>query len=120
MCVKIVHPELTFEFDVESPLDKQVYGATEIRVNYDPNDLHKLDTFLSQLEKMVRLGINCEAEIVVEPGNSLEGLKLERHLEKLKYGLEVNEIAKGLTRMHNNTDHALCEISGMCKKVTNE
>jgi hypothetical protein len=63
---------------------------------------------------MAKNGISCNADIKVNPNNNLDGLRLERQLEKLKLKLDVNEVVKGLAILHADTDRKLSELSGMC------
>lgn len=113
MCIKIICEENIQEFNPGEPLENQVAGAKEILVEYDELD-PRIDHFMDGLECMANSGIGCNAEIKVDTKNKLNGIKLERALEKLKTKLEVNEVIKGLAKLHADTDQKLCEISDIC------
>lgn len=119
MCIRIIGIAESLEFNPSEPLENQIAGAQEIVVNYDPYDL-KISSFVGQMELMVKNGISCTANIRVNPNNHLEGLKLERCLERIKRKLDVNEIAKNLVICHAETDSKLCELSEMCMEKFNE
>jgi hypothetical protein len=119
MCVKIIHQTEEQEFNVSQPLELQIKDAKEILVNYDPYDT-KIDHFISEIEKMIENGINCNLDIKFNPNNNLEGFRLERYLEKLKSELNVNKFIKDLSLFHVNADLKLNEISRMCLGKTNE
>lgn len=118
MCIKIIGNQEQ-EFDVTAPLENQIIGAKEILVSYDPTD-PKIDSFLDQMEEMIQKGIDCKAEIKVKTNNYLNGLKLERAVEKLKRKLNVNEIVKGLSTFHYETNRKLDELSKLCMEKTDE
>jgi hypothetical protein len=119
MCVKIICSDHEHEFNTLMPLEQQVLGATEIVVSYDPLD-PKIDSFVSEVERMVKTGISCNVDIKVNSNNCLNGLKLERRLEKLKVRLDVNEVVKGLTAFHATTDQKLSEMLQVCLERINE
>src|ERR1700677_5236594 len=108
MCVKIIGSQ-ELECDPNEPLELQVSDAKEVIVNYDPID-PKIDYFVEEIERFVKNGISFTADIKFNPNNSLNGIRLERKLEKLKIKLGVNEIVKSLSNSHNYTDKKLCEI----------
>lgn len=112
MCVKIIGSQ-ELEFNPSKSLESQVLGAKEIVINYDPSD-SKIDSFITQVEKMIKSGISCNVDFKVLANNSLNGIRLERYLEKLKLKLEVNELAKNITISHYNTDRKLSELSKIC------
>lgn len=113
MCITIINEENTQEFNPGEPLEIQMAGAKEIYVDYDELD-PKINHFVDGLECMANSGVSCNAEIKVNTNNKLNGIKLERTLEKLKAKLEMNEIIKSLTKLHAEADQKLCEISDIC------
>jgi hypothetical protein len=113
MCVKIICNDHEHEFNPLMPLEDQFVGAKEVIVNYDPVDT-KIDSFLDEVERLCRTGISCNVDIKVNANNYLNGIKLERHIEKLKLKLDVNEVVKGLTKFHSETDKKLVEIQEIC------
>ena len=119
MCIKIIGDQ-TLEYNPSEPLEEQIVGAREIFVNYEPLEYHKIDSFIGQLGYMVEFGVSCNIDIKMNANNDLNGIKLERHIDSLKQKLEVNEIAKGLTRLHLEADRKLCELSKMCSGGMNE
>jgi hypothetical protein len=114
MCVKIIGTE-EVEFNPTESLEQQMMGAQEIIIDFDPLD-EKIDYFVDKIEKMADTGIGCQANIVVNANNCINGMKLERKMEKIKQKLDVNEIIKGLCNFHAETDRKLCELSEMCLK----
>lgn len=112
MCIKIIGTEEK-EFDPTEPLQNQVGNASKIVVSYDPYDL-KICSFEGQVEQMVRNGVSCKADIEVKTNNFLDGIRLERRLEKLKMRLEVNEVVKSIVSNHQETDRKLREMSNIC------
>jgi cell fate (sporulation/competence/biofilm development) regulator YlbF (YheA/YmcA/DUF963 family) len=118
MCIKIIG-EREQEFNPNEPLEEQVVGANEIVVSYDPTD-PKIDSFVGQMERIIKNGISCKVDIRVNANNCLNGMRLERQLDKLKLKLDMNEVVKGLTKFHADIDHRLNEISAMCVEKINE
>jgi len=113
MCVKIICTDHEHEFNPSEPLENQLSGAHEVIVSYDPLD-PKIASFIGQVELMVKNGVSCEANIKFNANNYLNGMKLERHIDKLKLALETNEVVKNLTKIHASTDRRLREIAEMC------
>lgn len=115
MCIKIVRPLAEQEFDTSFPLEQQIAGANEIIIDFDPLD-KKIDYFVDKIEKMADTGISCQANIVVNSNNHINGIKLERQMEKVKKKLNVNEVIKGICNFHADADRKLVELSEICKK----
>ena len=113
MCIKIIHSGDEQEFNQFEPLEQQTIGAKEVLVNYDPVD-PKIDQFVDEMERFCKTGISCEFDIKVNPNNNLDGFKLRRKLQKIKYQLDVNEAIKKLTTIHAETDKKILEIAEMC------
>jgi hypothetical protein len=113
MCVKIICTDHEHEFNPNEPLELQVMGAKEILVSYDPEDT-RIGSFVDQMERIVKSGIDCKFAISVDPKNDLNGLRLSRKLEKLKLNLDINEAVKKLTLFHSETDKKIQEIAEMC------
>lgn len=118
MCVKIICSDHEHEFDPSWALEKQIIGAKEILVSYEPSD-SKIDSFVGQVERMVRNGISFNVDIKVKANNYITRMKFKKQLENLKLKLNVNEIVKNICNFHNHADSKLCEISEMLEK-TNE
>ncbi len=119
MCIKIVGTKSQKEFDPSAPLETQIAGAKEIVVSYDPVD-PKIDMLVDEMERFCKNGISCNVDIKVNSNNYLNGLKLERRVERLKKKLNINEVAKGLTKIYAETDCKLRELSEMCTEKLNE
>lgn len=119
MCIKIIKSDDEQEFSMSEPLENQMDGADEILVSYDPVD-PKIDRFLGEVKRLCDNGISCNVQIKVESNNYLNGIKLERELEKLKRKLDVNEVVKGLTKFHADVDKRLRELHEMCVEKINE
>src|SRR5271155_3757057 len=107
MCIKIIGSQ-ELEFNSAQPLEEQIHDAKEIVVDYDPED-SKIDFFVNEMERFCNTGINCDVEIKVESNNYLDGIKLERRIEKIKQKINVNEVVKGLTKFHYDVDRKLNE-----------
>lgn len=118
MCIKILGKE-EVEFNIDRPLMEQINGAEEIRVNYDPTD-PKISSFLTQIEYMAKNGMSLSADIKVNANNMLNGLKFERRVEQIKKSLDVNEVIRGLAKLHSSVDHRLSELSELCFGRNNE
>ncbi len=119
MCIKIIRPEQQTEFNPLEPLETQVEGAKEILVNYDPID-PQIDSFMVEMERICKNGISCNIDIKVNTNNYLNGIRFERKIEKIKRKLDVNEVVKGLTKFHSETDRKLNEISKICAREMDE
>ncbi len=115
MCIKIVRPEEQKEFNPSEPLERQVEGAKQILVSYDPVD-PKIGSFLNEMERLCNSGISCNVEIKVNTNNYLNGIRFERKIERIKRKLDVNEVVKAIVNNHLETDRKLNEISEMCLK----
>lgn len=114
MCIKIVRTTEEFEFDPGQPLEQQVRGAKKVIIDYNPND-SRIDSFMDQIQRIIRTGTGCSMNIQVNPNNSLAGLRFERQLELFNRDLEINEVVSSLTQMHNNVYKKLSEIYDMCR-----
>jgi hypothetical protein len=114
MCIKIVEPEKSFEFNPMEPLENQVANAHEILVKYESCEERKINSFVREIERMVLSGISCKAEIKVNANNQIDGMKLERKLEKLKKSLDINELVKRVSTFHRDAECKLSELSEMC------
>ena len=112
MCIKIIGSQ-ELEFNSAQPLEQQIHDAKEIVVDYDPED-SKIDFFVNEIERLCDTGIDCNVEIKVEPNNYLDGVKLRRTLQKIKYKLDVNEAIKKIITLHAETDKKILEIAQMC------
>src|ERR1700677_4334470 len=119
MCVKIICSDHEHEFDMSAPLEPQLVSAKEVVVSYDPED-PKIDSFVGQIELMVKNGIGCQAEIKVNARDTFSGMKLKKYLGKLKTELDTNEFIKKLSTFHYEADHKLGELSKMCLGETDE
>lgn len=117
MCIKIVHTEKSVEFDPSEPLEFQVAGAREILVSYNPSEKKEIDIFVEQMELIACNGYNFEANIKVSHNDNVNGRKLEKTIEKIQRKLRVNEVIKGLCKLHSKTDSKLCEISATLGKI---
>jgi hypothetical protein len=122
MCIKIIRSDDWLEFNPKEPLEKQIVGAKEIVVNYDPKDplLVNTDYLYTQMVKMYKNGISCNVDFRVNANNNLNGIKFERKIEKLKQALDTNEVLKKLTTFHANADKKLAELSEICLRKINE
>ena len=117
MCVKIICSDHEHEFDPDQPLERQIVGAKEIFVSYSPVD-SKIPFFLKELDRLCSNGISCNLDFKFKANNDLEGFRVERRLEKIKQGFELNEVVKSLSNMYDKTDKKLQEISrGLLRKV---
>jgi hypothetical protein len=119
MCIRIVNEQAELEFDPLKPLEEQIAGAKQILVNYDPAD-SKIDSFVCQMQRIVKNGIDCRVDIKVSTNNLLKGIVLERQLDKLQLEVYMNEAVKELTKYHSNIDRRLNEMSEMCIGKINE
>ena|ERR1035437_5468304 len=113
MCVKIIRTDDSLEFNASEPLELQIADAQEIVISYIPED-PQIDSFISEVERIVKNGISCKVDIRVNPNNDLGGLRLERQIEKLARKLHINEAIKGLANLHAEADRRLGEISERC------
>jgi len=113
MCVKIIRSKEEVEFNPQEPLEQQVRGAKQIVVNYDPED-KRIQSFMEQVERIVRTGVSCQMNICVKPNNTLAGLRVERQFEMFNEELKMNEVVKALVKSHHETDKRLMEMSEMC------
>ena len=118
MCIKIIGSEQSLEFNPSEPLEQQVTNAKEVVVNYDPEDpmIDNIKLFVNQMERLCKNGISCTVDIKVNSNNHLNGIRLERQIEKLKNKLDVNELVKKVSSFHYDAEHGLCELSEMCKE----
>lgn len=119
MCVKIISPEVTQEFNPAQLLELQTCGAKEILVNYDPSD-NRINCFLNQMERICQNGIDFDVAIKVNPNNHMMGFLLKKKFEKIKHDIDINELAKELTNFHAIADRKLGELSDMCLGKLNE
>lgn len=113
MCVKIIRTHSEVEFDPSELLEYQVRGAKKVIIDYNPND-SKIDSFIEQMNRIVKNGIHCSMNVEVNPHNMLDGLRIERKIESLNKELEINEVISSLVQMHNNVDKSLSEIQDIC------
>ena len=109
MCIRIIGNE-SLEFNPNEPLELQIGGAKEILVSYDPLEGQKINTFVCQVESLIKNGVTCDADIKVNSNNSLDGMRLERKLHSLRMELGLNSVIKALTTFHSSTDRKLSEM----------
>jgi cell fate (sporulation/competence/biofilm development) regulator YlbF (YheA/YmcA/DUF963 family) len=120
MCIKIIHADWQKEFDPSFPMEMQLLDANQILVNYDPSESFKLDSFVNEIERMVKTGVSLSADIEVNTSNTMDGMRLKRKIESLKNKIEVNEVIKGLCRFHFELDSKLNQIKEVCSGRINE
>jgi hypothetical protein len=119
MCIKIIRNKEECLYDPEIPLEEQVRGAKQVVVNYDPTG-SATDTFVAQLERIVKSGINCQMNIKVNANNTLNGYRLERKIEQYSKEIDVNEIIHTLVKGQCQSDKILNEMSELCLGRENE
>lgn len=122
MCVKILRSGVSSEFNPSEPLEYQAWGAEKIVVNYNPVDptIGNVDLFIGEMERLCKTGISCNVDIQFNANNNLNGLRIERKLEKLKEKLDINELVKKLVMGHDECQRKLRELSSMCAEKSNE
>ena len=113
MCVKILRNEIEFPFDCSLPLEIQVADATEVRVNYQPNDA-EVEKFLQEVDRCSKSGSDLKMNLKIEYNNFLAGFKVKKQLRKALSDISVNEIIKLMVLSQVEADKKLQELSAMC------
>ena len=119
MCITIVRSHEEVEFEPSQPLEYQVRGAKQVVISYDPDD-GGIQSFMEQMDRIVKTGVSCQMNIKVKSNNSLKSYQFERRVEEASKDLDLNEVVKTLVSNHLETDRKLSEISEMCMGKTNE
>jgi len=115
MCIKIVRSHDQFEFDPSEPLEYQIKGAKQVVIDYSPDD-SRIQSFMDQMDRIVKSGIGCQMNIEVNSNNSLQCYRFERQIEEASKDLNLNEAIKVLTLCHQEADRKLSEMKQICFK----
>ena len=115
MCIKIVRSHDQFEFDPSEPLEYQIKGAKQVVIDYSPDD-SRIQSFIDQMDRIVKNGVGCQMNIKVNPNNSLKAYQFERRVAEASRNLEVNEAISMLVRNQSETDKKLHDMQQMCLK----
>jgi hypothetical protein len=115
MCIKIVTSHDQFEFDPSEPLEYQVKGAREVVIDYSPDD-SRIQSFIDQMDRIVKNGVGCQMNIKVNSNNSLKSYQFERQVAEASRNLEVNEAISMLVRNHKDVDKRLENMTQLCLK----
>ncbi len=119
MCIKIVRSHEEVEFNPSELLESQVRGAKQVVIDYDMNDT-KIQSFMDQIDRIIKTGVSCQMNIKVQANNSLLGYRLEKKAKKISKELDINEAIKTIVSNHSETDRKLEELSEMCMGRINE
>jgi cell fate (sporulation/competence/biofilm development) regulator YlbF (YheA/YmcA/DUF963 family) len=115
MCIKIVHSHQEVEFEPTEPLERQVKGARQIIIDYSPDDA-RIQSFMDQMDRIVKTGVSCQMNIQVKPNNTLNAYRFERKVEKAKKELDLNQAVAMLVKNQSETDQKLCELESICSR----
>lgn len=115
MCIKIVRSHDQFEFDPSKPLEYQVKGAREVVIDYNPDD-SRIQSFIDQMDRIVKNGVGCQMNIKVNSNNSLKSYQFERRIAEASRNIEVNEAISMLVRNQLETDNKLQDMQQLCLK----
>jgi hypothetical protein len=113
MCVKLVKNNIEVEYNCDKPLMDQVYGVSEIVVNYRTND-KEIKTFLKEMQKCVSTGVNPKVKVRVEYNDFLNGYKTKKKIAKAMNDIALNEVIKLVALMQHSIDKSLEELSLTC------
>ena len=114
MCVKIIKDNITLDYDSKASFMSQVDGASEVLVNYQPND-KSIGKFLQELQKCADSGVEPKLNIRVDYNGFLSGYKVKKSLTKALNDISLNQIIKLMALSHSEADKRLEEISELCK-----
>lgn len=109
MSILIVKDEEVIPYDQSIPLDNQIIGYDEIVVNYEPSDT-SIPLFLSEVERISKIGIETKLSIKVNHNDHMFGFKVKQRIRKATNDITLNEIIKLMVLSHIETDRKLQDI----------
>jgi hypothetical protein len=113
MCVKLIKDDQLIEYDCNKPLMDQVYGVSEVVVNYKPKD-KAVESFLKEMQRCVQYGVNPSVKVRVEYNDFLKGYQTKKQIVKAMNDITLNEIIKLVALMQRSIDKSLEEIATAC------
>jgi hypothetical protein len=113
MCVKLIKGDQLINYDSNRPLMEQVYDVKEVVVQYKPKD-KSVETFLQEMQKCVKYGVNPGIKVKVEYNDFLKGYKTKKQIIKAMNDITLNEIIKLVALMQHGIDKTLEEIAASC------
>ena len=113
MCVKILLDNSEVPYDCNLPLEMQVVNATEVRVNYQPNDV-EVEKFLQEVERCAKSGCDLKMKVKICYNDFLAGFKMKKQLRRALSDISFNEIIKLMVLTQSEADRKLEELSTIC------
>lgn len=119
MCIKIVGTHGESEFEPSELLEYQVKGAKQIVIDYSPDD-DRIQSFMDQMDRIIKNGVGCQMNIRVNSNNSFVGHQFKKKMEEASKDLNLNEVIKTMVSNHSEIDRRLGELSQICLEKVNE
>lgn len=110
MCVKIVKEDIEVSYNPGMPLEEQILGSNEVRINYKPFD-RSIDRFLEEMQRFAQYGIATNLTIKVIHNDNISGFKIKQSLKKAINDITLNEIIKVMVLSHTEMDQKLSELA---------
>lgn len=111
MCIKIVKAEKEIPYDIGRPLEDQLIGSSQVIVDYQPFD-ESIDSFLKEVERIVKNGISANLSIRVLHNNHIFGFKVKQKLKSATNNMVLNDIIKLMVLSQIKTDKKFEELMG--------
>lgn len=115
MCIKIIKDNVEFSYNIHKPIAEQIQGASQVLVNYKPND-EEIECFLEDIQYAAAAGIDWKVSVKVNYGEFLDGYKLKKQVKKALSDIDMNEIIKLMVLSQHDTDKKLEELYSLCQK----
>lgn len=119
MCVKIVNSSQEIPYDCSRPLEEQLSGCEQIVVNYEPFD-KAVDKLLSEVERIVKTGVDTKLSIKVIHNDHIFGFKVKQKLKRATNDITLNEIIKLMVLTHCSIDRKLEDLAETFNGKKNE
>jgi len=117
MCVKIFTSNEELSYDMDAPLEPQLKDATQVVINYEPED-PAIGKFFKEIERCSVEGIQIDVNLKVMHNDHIEGARAQKKATRLSEALDVNSLIKMLTLSYANADKKLEDIDNClcCEK----
>lgn len=116
MSILIVKNEAEISYDADIPLEKQTSDCKEIVINYEPED-KDIPRFLSEVERLSKMGIVTKLNIKVNHNDHVFGFKVKRRINKATNDITLNEIIRLMVLLHVETDKKLEDMINCLSRV---
>lgn len=116
MCVTIITSDHQEIYNINKPLEEQIFNNSQITVEYESDD-QSIPLFMQELSNLVKKGANPQFDIKVLHNNNIFGARVKKEVKKLKNDININELIKIFTLAHKSINDKLEQIAEDCMVV---